>query len=258
MVRRDPTHRAKYYHYVYRLNGLTYSDAVHLYALCKAGYVPNMLPPSLTDPTVIVDLLSRTGAQALLHEPELSLGKADCKIPTYTPSNISTLGAISERPALTVTEYDPERVAFIQYTSGSTADMPKAVPCTNKWLESVYDSWESVWNPAGKRDTQDVFDIPGSFTTPSGLHGAECYQLLKQLIDDIVAVVLLMAINFGAAVVQSTTPIFSSDEFLQLTSQCGLNRLNMFAPVLGLYIQAAQQQLKNNDDRLFKVLHFRA
>lgn len=151
-----------------RLHGLNYSDIVHLYALFRAGYVPDMISTALTDPTVVLSLLSKNGAQALLHDPGVNFGR---ELPTYTPVDISLVSR-DHLPLPEVTHNGPEDVAFINYTSGSTSDgMPKTVPCTHKWIATIYEAFESIYNPAPEGCPQDVFNLPGSVNHPSGLHG---------------------------------------------------------------------------------------
>jgi acyl-coenzyme A synthetase/AMP-(fatty) acid ligase len=136
-----------------------------------------MLSTALTDPAVIHTLFTETGAEVLLHEPGLNLD-AGCKFRAYTPADIDAKESSLLPPTVSAVAqaYDPERIAFIQYTSGSTGDMPAPVPYTNKWIKSVYDSWKSVWNPAEQGAAQDVFNIPASFNGPTTLHSATNYM----------------------------------------------------------------------------------
>ncbi|KAJ7775662.1 hypothetical protein DFH07DRAFT_952053 [Mycena maculata] len=221
-----------------RLYGLTYSEIVHLYALFWAGYIPDMVSTSLTDPTVILELLNESDARAFLHVPGFSLPEG-CGIPTYTPlTDFKNLQEDSNFP--TARAYNQNEVAFIYYTSGSTASKPKTVPCTNKWFRSALDSWKSVWNLAGDGKPQDIFKIPGNVNQPSAFHA------------------LSVGINLGGAFIQTSQtpkdPIFPSDELVQLALGGGLNRMTVFAPMLIPPILTAQAQLKSGDETILCIL----
>ena len=169
------------------LNGLTYSDIVHIYAVSRAGYVPNLLSNALTDPGVIYELLTRTQSKAFIHEPTFDLGSC-LSIPEYHRIDLSTLTPTSSEGILPQAQnYDPNAIAFIQYTSGSTADLPSVIRCTNKWFNYVYDSWNTFWNAPRDGEPPDVLNIPGPVCNPSGLHGEDS-QLAPLTIDLLITV----------------------------------------------------------------------
>ncbi|KAF7371299.1 Acetyl-CoA synthetase-like protein [Mycena sanguinolenta] len=208
-----------------------------MYALCRAGYIPDMLTISVTNPEVISEMLRENDARALLHASNLDL-PVDCGIFSLTPVlNFETLESDIDLPSVRV--YNATDVAFINHTSGSTTK-PKAVVCTNKWFESVYSSWTSVWNPAEEGAPQDVFTLPGSVCQPSGFH------------------TLSVGIHLGGAFIQTSAtprnPSFPVDELVELAREGGLNRMNTFAPLMIPYFMATQAQLKTGDDSILKVL----
>ncbi|KAF7345703.1 Acetyl-CoA synthetase-like protein [Mycena venus] len=221
------------------LYGLSYSDIVHMYALCKAGYIPDMITTSLTNAEVVLEMLRESNAKAFLHAPGLGLPKTS-EIPTFTPVPVSDFqnlqGEFDFSPAPT---YNAEDLAFIQHTSGSTT-RPKTVLCTNKWFQSVYNSWTSVWNPVDEDEPQDVFSLPGSVCQPSGFHA------------------LCVGIHLGGAFIETSAtpgnPLFPADELVQLAVKGGLNRLNTFAPLMIPHIMGAQAQFEAGEDTVLRVL----
>ncbi|KAJ6449682.1 hypothetical protein C8R45DRAFT_1224351 [Mycena sanguinolenta] len=199
--------------------GFSYSDVVHMYALCRAGYVPDMLIISVTNPELMVEMLRENDAKALLHASNLEL-PGDCGIFSLTPvADFEALESNTDLPS--TPEYNATDMAFINRTSGSTTK-PKAVVCTNKWFESVYASWTSVWIPAEEGEPL----------------AGRVYSSRKRL----------------SAFRISCAQCRHSFRWSVYSHIGGLNRMNTFAPLLIPHFMAAQAQLKSGDDSILKVL----
>ncbi|GJJ08040.1 hypothetical protein Clacol_002247 [Clathrus columnatus] len=81
----------------FRLRGFSYADAVTIYSISRAGYVPQMFGFELPNTRIIFALLASSSGRAIIHHPSKA-----------------TLLA-----------------------HGSVSGMPKAVPTTNKWLSTI-------------------------------------------------------------------------------------------------------------------------
>ncbi|KAG5787167.1 hypothetical protein H9Q69_013768 [Fusarium xylarioides] len=88
----------------------------------------------MTDPTVIYELLQKSNAVALLHEPDNTSLLKDSPVPTF-PAGANHFETDTEQ--LPVTPWHPtndDDVLFIYHTSGSISGIPKLVPLTARWI----------------------------------------------------------------------------------------------------------------------------
>ena len=143
-----------------RLHGFTYADVITIYAINRAGFVPQMFGFEIPNPLIVLDLLARYDGKAIIHDPAKTplLAESKTTLPCHvavdylsvTDADIADL----ELPEPPVAE--AEDWAFIHHTSGSVSGMPKAVPKTNKWLSTVTNKSSAALR-IGKFETQDVY-----------------------------------------------------------------------------------------------------
>jgi hypothetical protein len=98
--------------------------------------VPQLCSIRLPNPVVIYELMHKTGARALIHDPSFTSILGDCPVFTHVAEDVRHLNLQDIRlpPLLDVT---PEDLVFVFHTSGSTSGCPKLVPARYRWLSSA-------------------------------------------------------------------------------------------------------------------------
>ncbi|KAF5568175.1 hypothetical protein FNAPI_295 [Fusarium napiforme] len=150
------------------LRGYAYSDTVHIQALNWAGYIPQLLSLRMTDPTVIYELLQKSNAVALLHEPENTSLLKDSPVPTF-PAGTSHFD--TDTTQLPVTPWHPSNaddVLFIYHTSGSISGIPKLVPLTARWINYTLEMSTYFEERSNKKRERMVSVHMGSFCHLAG------------------------------------------------------------------------------------------
>jgi acyl-coenzyme A synthetase/AMP-(fatty) acid ligase len=110
-----------------RLTGFTYTDYVHLFALFRAGYIPQPFSLSPKFPHLVSGMMKKSNALTVLLDPSVS----DI-IPGHLIPPLSEISA-TELPLI-----DEETVKGIFYmTSGSTSDLPKLVHYNLKTFQTL-------------------------------------------------------------------------------------------------------------------------
>ena len=129
-----------------------YADALHVYGLSRAGYVPQLFSVRLPNPDVIFELLKRSDAKALIYDAAFESILSNSPVPTLAA--ISEQQVDCEGEALpTMPEVSAEDIAFVFHTSGSTSGSPKLVPCSYQWLDAtVRKSYQTCQPSEGRRD----------------------------------------------------------------------------------------------------------
>ncbi|KAI0313551.1 acetyl-CoA synthetase-like protein [Amylostereum chailletii] len=203
------------------LSGMTYVDALHIYGLSRAGYIPQLFSVRLPNPTVILELLQRAKGRALIYDPSFSSILADCSVPCYQSICVSAADPRDETLPPIHAGATLDDTAFLFHTSGSTSGSPKLVPCSYGWLESAIAKSYHCSKPKvdGKRD---VTVWMGSLA-----HIGQSFMALG-------------AFQHGACIIQPTKIGFSSSELSWMVSRCGLTRLNQFATFLTIHIRNAR------------------
>ncbi|KAI9058857.1 acetyl-CoA synthetase-like protein [Trametes sanguinea] len=200
------------------LGGMTYLDAVHIYGLARAAYIPQLFSLRLPNPDVVYELLDRAGAQALIFEPSFASIVMDCPVPAELAVDLCSMDAAEvPLPPLWVPSHGAE-VIMIYHTSGSTSGSPKLVPCTADWVNATVSKAAHVTQPHSP-DKQDVTVWMGSMC-----HIGQTFMLMGYL-------------QHGVCTIQPTKIAFSSEELVDMVQRCRLNRLNQFATFLAAHLR---------------------
>lgn len=148
-----------------RITGKHYQDVVALYALARAGYIPQVfsLVMATQGGTMINDLLKICNGKALVYDEYYQEHISKIGYPSLMVLGLlpfATLQAQEHLVGLPVVEDD--NVAVIFHTSGTTSGRPKPVPQSHKWLRYQWEvSWRYAWQ--GEGPEQKVFSNIGSF-----------------------------------------------------------------------------------------------
>lgn len=121
-----------------RVSGTRYVDAVHIYGLMRADYIPQLFSLRLSYPGIVSELLQRSGAQALIVDPSFKSAVVGSSVPTYVVPDLETLHLNVDCEALPPIRQplDGDEISMIYHTSGSSSGSPKLVPCTVKWINA--------------------------------------------------------------------------------------------------------------------------
>ena len=119
-----------------RLSGFTYTDVLHIYGISRAGYIPQLFSLRLPNPTVVLELLNRAGAQALIYDASFESVLQNFPLPIHR-----ALASECLKPTLVslpdISDSKEDDIAFVFHTSGSTSGSPKLVPMSYRWLSSM-------------------------------------------------------------------------------------------------------------------------
>ena len=120
-----------------RLGGIAYTDVLHVYGITRAGYIPQMFNLRLSNPTVIFELLQKTGARALVCDPSAHVDLSGCPVPNYSDIQVRDRDVPDVvLPPLRI-DRSASDLVFIFHTSGSTSGSPKLIPCNRRWVDSI-------------------------------------------------------------------------------------------------------------------------
>lgn len=144
-----------------RLSGQKYTDVVHIYAIMKAGYIPQLFSVLFAGQAVIHDLIASSQGQALIVDSQFASAIETFQVPCLLVPDFKELANISAPPP-SLPDVSGDDIGMIFHTSGTTSGKPKPVPCTHKWLVSHGTRHLGrIWQ--GKIDGPDTFTNWGSF-----------------------------------------------------------------------------------------------
>lgn len=127
---------------------MTYQDLLHIYAVSRANYIPQLFSLRLPNPDVVYELLRKAQTVYLIYDGSFEAIVGDCPVPRHTARAISEDEVEGETLApLSEIVLSPDDIVSIFHTSGSTSGSPKLVPASLRWINSVVEKSEKVTKP---------------------------------------------------------------------------------------------------------------
>ncbi|KAG2752316.1 acetyl-CoA synthetase-like protein [Suillus brevipes Sb2] len=207
------------------LPGMAYQDVLHIYGLSRAGYVPQLFSIRLPNPDVVLELLTKAGAKALIFDSQFQSLTASFPLPVHLAIEKRDMAPFQYDLPLMRSNSNPNKPVFVFHTSGSTSGSPKLVPCNARWLDAIVAKAKVTSTPTNPR-VQDVSSWMGSMC-----HIAQTFMLIG-------------ALQHGSCVIQPTKIAFSSEELIDMIHRCQLNRLNQFSTFLSIHLRNSRQNRK--------------
>ncbi|KAJ4128895.1 hypothetical protein NW768_007417 [Fusarium equiseti] len=118
------------------MKGLSYEDLLHYLSLLRAGFIPQLFPIRMQDPSIVFELLVKGDGTALLHDPDCEPLVKGCPLPTVSISRVVGRTPPDVILNAVTTSANGDQVLAIFHTSGSTS-IPKLVPQTVRWLDCL-------------------------------------------------------------------------------------------------------------------------
>jgi acyl-CoA synthetase (AMP-forming)/AMP-acid ligase II len=224
----------------YRITGEKYTDLVHLYALARIGYIPQMLNKAMaTLNDAVPSVLSLTNGKAILYDPFYSSAVASLSYPSIPLlSDLSSLPPLGDRKLPDLPIVADDAVGVIFHTSGTTGGRPKPVPETHKWLRcQAQVQWPAIWQGG---DVQGVVNNLGSFANVGSATSKYVFLRFIQGFSHRISVAVSYLGWSGQCLVQTSKPDFDASEFLALIAEAGMNWAFLYAPWLSKLIGIAR------------------
>lgn len=140
-----------------RLGGMTYVDAVHIYSIARAGYIPQYFSLRLPNPDIIFELLERSNGRALIYDSSYASVLEHNPVPTHTAVDVRNLPAVEATLPLNRASTNGDDTLMIFHTSGSTSGRPKLVPVSYAWWDFALTKIHGHMRPKTVRNgRQDV------------------------------------------------------------------------------------------------------
>lgn len=129
---------------------MSYQDVLHIYGISRAGYIPQLFSIRLPSPDVVLELLHKQNARALIYAPEFAHAISHFPLSTFLAIGKDEMEpCVEELPPLS--PKDGDQTVFVFHTSGSTSGSPKLVPCSQRWLSAIVTKAKFICAP---RDPQ--------------------------------------------------------------------------------------------------------
>ncbi|KAJ7437151.1 hypothetical protein B0H11DRAFT_2362510 [Mycena galericulata] len=135
------------------IGGYSYKDVLNIYGVSRAGYIPQLFSLRLPNADVILELLTKTRARALIYEDLFESALQTWPLPIYRAVDVDNH---VPSPAA-----QNQEIAFYFHTSGSTSGSPKLVPCSYRWLDSTIRKSHQICAPR-QQDRHDIAVWGGS------------------------------------------------------------------------------------------------
>ena len=131
-------------------------DAVHIYSIARAGYIPQYFSLRLPNPDIIFELLEKSNGRALIYDPSYAVSDKP-PVPTYTAVDARTLPAAVATLPPNLCSSNGDDTLMIFHTSGSTSGRPKLVPVSYAWWDFALTKIHEHMRPKASRNgRQDV------------------------------------------------------------------------------------------------------
>jgi acyl-CoA synthetase (AMP-forming)/AMP-acid ligase II len=135
---------------------MTYRDVLNIYGLSRAGYIPQLFSIRLPNPEVVLELLTKADAKALIYDSQFQSMTSSFPLPVHLAIEKRDVTCFeSDLPPIRTTS-NPDELVFIFHTSGSTSGSPKLVPCNSRWLNAIIEKAKVTSAPRNP-PRQDVF-----------------------------------------------------------------------------------------------------
>ncbi|KAG7090017.1 hypothetical protein E1B28_011638 [Marasmius oreades] len=204
------------------LGGYRYLDAVHVYSIQRAGYVPHTFS-RLPDIEVVKDLLKESDTKALVRASQFKDVLASVQdIPVYDAVTSLDFGGVGSSPKLPPSERptNPNDLSIITHTSGSTSGRPKLVRVNHRWINGMIQKAHVPLSP-GSSKTPATVNWMGNIC-----HSAQYAKLVHQIFH-------------GGCTVQPRRP-GNLDEIIDQLKRTSLTRLYLFSPLIVRLLQRAR------------------
>ncbi|KAF8058198.1 acetyl-CoA synthetase-like protein [Lyophyllum atratum] len=211
------------------ITGSHYTDLVHLYAIIRAGFVPQVFNLGMLlvaqGGSMINDLLSLRGGKALVYDEHFAGDIQNVAVPSCV---IPKFESIPETPHWRLDDLphaEDEDVAIIFHTSGTTSGRPKPVPQTHRWLRcQSHVNWPGLWQ-GGSDGAQKRFNTLGYL---ANVGSATAINYLSPT---------------GQCIIQTSKADFDADELLAMVRNEGLNNMLLYASWFSKLLKVARTNL---------------
>ena len=147
---------------------MTYQEVLHVFGVSRAGYIPQLLHfQRSSSKNLIVELLRRANALALICDAshaqlnrDSSSPFASLPIPVYANSDLrqAQVPGNCRLPKIEELVADPNAVALVLHTAGTTMGTPKIVPYTHRAIDSIMRRAQVIAAPTSSR-RQDTYVV---------------------------------------------------------------------------------------------------
>jgi hypothetical protein len=183
---------------------------------------------------VILELLTKARAKALIYENLFESALRTWPLPVYQEAPIEALTGSSHPPLPPLLAPQNHEIAFYFHTSGSTSGSPKLVPCSYKWLDMTVRKSYRICGPREqkRRDIASWRYVALFFynTRPDfGSSGSMCHIFSNFC--------LIGHLQHNSCILQPRANPFTSDQLTEMIHEGGLNRLNIFGSFLTTHLR---------------------
>ncbi|KZP19040.1 acetyl-CoA synthetase-like protein [Athelia psychrophila] len=209
------------------IRGFTYPDVITIFALSRAGFIPQTVPFVIPNATLVLSLLAKTNAQAIVHAADKTeaILETGTKLYHFEEVNFAHVmeDTVAHIPLPVLPEATPETILYIEHSSGSISGIPKVVPIMNKWMATIE-------RKSGKAFRSQV--LPGQ-TVVRVSQCRRCAML-------IICVVFQYIMTIGGCVVQPSSYEFTPIELVEMIENAGVNRILQFTMTIKEYFEFAK------------------